>query len=331
MGATASGSLVERGAGNTTEVQGELTLAEYERIFRSLGRTPYYMTFSGGEPFLRKDLWEIVALACRECRPHVITIPTNGILWRIIPGQVEKILQNCPETDLIINLSLDGVDEDHDAIRQVPGNYQLALRTLAALQELKARYPRLVIGIHTVISQYNVDKIPKIYAGLIALTPDSYITEVAEERHELDTVGLAITPSPEAYARAADFLIARTAERRQTGFARITQAFRVEYYRLVKRILREKRQVIPCYAGWASCHIAPDGDVWTCCIRAEPIGNLREQNYDFPAVWQTRQAARLRASIAAGECACPMANASYTNMLLHVPTVVRVLVRWLAA
>jgi hypothetical protein len=33
---------------------------------------------------------------------------------------------------------------------------------------------------------------------------------------------------------------------------------------------------------------------------------------------------RLRLSIAGRECACPMANASYANMLLHAPTVVRV-------
>jgi len=32
----------------------------------------------------------------------------------------------------------------------------------------------------------------------------------------------------------------------------------------------------------------------------------------------------LRRSIAAGECACPMANASYANMLLHPPTLMQV-------
>ena len=107
--------------------------------------------------------------------------------------------------------------------------------------------------------------------------------------------------------------------------ARVTQAFRAEYYALVKRVLVEKRQVIPCYAGWASGHIAPDGDVWTCCIRAESIGNLRDAGYDLKSIWSGEKADQLRRSIRAGECACPMANASYANMLLHPPTVVRVL------
>ncbi len=80
--------------------------------------------------------------------------------------------------------------------------------------------------------------------------------------------------------------------------------------------------MIPCQAGWASGHLAPNGDVWTCCVRAEPVGNLRQTGYDLRPIWFERagELRRLRRSIAAGECACPMANASYANMLLHLPT-----------
>jgi hypothetical protein len=104
------------------------------------------------------------------------------------------------------------------------------------------------------------------------------------------------------------------------GVSRITQAFRDRYYDLVKRTLVEKRQVIPCLAGVASAQIAPNGDVWTCCIRAESVGNLREHGYDFRSVWSSAHASELRRSIKAGECYCPLANASYTNMLCHPPT-----------
>src|SRR5205085_8174218 len=110
------------------------------------------------------------------------------------------------------------------------------------------------------------------------------------------------------------------------GVSRITQAFRDRYYDIVKRTLVEKRQVIPCLAGVASAQIAPNGDVWTCCIRAESVGNLREHNYDFATTWRTAKANELRRSIKAGECYCPLANASYTNMLCHVPTLANVAV-----
>jgi hypothetical protein len=57
------------------------------------------------------------------------------------------------------------------------------------------------------------------------------------------------------------------------------------------------------------------------------VGNLRQTNYDLRPIWfeQMGQMRRLRRSITARECACPMANASYANMLLHMPTVVRVI------
>jgi hypothetical protein len=77
-------------------------------------------------------------------------------------------------------------------------------------------------------------------------------------------------------------------------------------------------------AGVASAQIAPNGDVWTCCVRAQSMGNLRDHDYDFGAVWRTSKAAQLRRSIKAGECYCPLANAAYTNMLMHGPTVTRV-------
>jgi hypothetical protein len=54
------------------------------------------------------------------------------------------------------------------------------------------------------------------------------------------------------------------------------------------------------------------------------MGNLREHGYDFGSVWRTPQANELRRSIKAGECFCPLANAAYTNMLVHAPTVAKV-------
>ena len=105
---------------------------------------------------------------------------------------------------------------------------------------------------------------------------------------------------------------------------RITEAFRVEYYKLVKRILEEEDQVIDCYAGWVSAHIYSDGTVWPCCVRADNLGNLRDHDYDFGNIWFGEAIKEVRRSIAANECHCPLANASYTNMLIDIPTVSRV-------
>jgi MoaA/NifB/PqqE/SkfB family radical SAM enzyme len=303
----------------------DLTVDEWDRVFESMGDAPYWFTFSGGEPTLRKDLPEMVESAYRRCRPGIINIPTNGIQDRVIPVRIERVLQVAPKSQVIINLSIDGVGLQHNEIRGVRNNWSRAMSTYRSLKQLQGTYKNLTLGIHTVISNFNVDSFPALCEYVQReLKPDSYITEIAEERVELDTVGLGITPTVEKYTVAIDALLDSMREQKLTGVAEITQAFRREYYEIVKRTLREQRQVIPCMAGVASAQIAPNGDVWTCCVRAESMGNLRDHDYDFGAVWRTGKAKQLRRSIKAGECYCPLANAAYTNMLMHGPTVAKV-------
>ena len=304
----------------------EMSLDEWRQVFQHLGRTPFYLTFTGGEPFLRADLDELVIAGAEICRPGVITIPTNGLLTERIVDRVGRICGAAPGSQIGINLSLDGVGDEHDEIRGVPGNWRRAMETWQGLKALQSKHANLVLSVHTVVSKLNVGRIGAIARGLEFLEPDSYITEVAEERVELGTVGWEITPAPEEYAPVADELSARARSAPAQGLARVTQAFRAHYYQLVKEVLAQGRQVIPCHAGWASGHIAPNGDVWTCCIRAEPVGNVRETGYDLAPIWfeKVGSLGKLRQSIAARECACPMANASYANMLLHPPTLMRV-------
>jgi MoaA/NifB/PqqE/SkfB family radical SAM enzyme len=303
----------------------DLTVDEWDRVFASLGNAPYWFTFSGGEPTWRDDLPEMVESAYRHCQPGIINIPTNGILERVIPGRIAQIASSVPKSELIINLSLDAVGEKHDEIRGVRNNWTRAMSTYRQLKDLQTDHANLTLGIHTVISNYNIDSFAELCEFVQReLKPDSFITEIAEERVELDTVGLGITPTAERYAVAIDALLDSLHGNRPKPVAEVTQAFRRQYYEIVKRTLREHRQIIPCMAGVASAQIAPNGDVWTCCVRAESMGNLREHDYDFRTVWTTGKANELRRSIKAGECHCPLANAAYTNMLTHAPTVMRV-------
>ena len=300
----------------------ELSLEEWQKVFKSLGKSPFWVTISGGEPFLRPDMSQIICSLYDQCRPAIINIPTNGLLCERIPKVAREIAQYCGKSRIVINLSIDEIGEKHDEIRGVQGNFQKALNSFKALKAL--HMPNLSIGIHTVISKFNVDRIPLIHGHLRTLNPDSYITEIAEEREELGTIGSRIAPDLQRYSVAVDFLIKEMKKDRFGEIGQITRAFRMEYYRLVKKILKERRQVLPCYAGFASGQIAPDGHVWMCCIKAESMGGLREVNFDFRKVWHSEKAVAARKKIKAGQCYCPLANAGYTNMLLNGKSLFRV-------
>jgi hypothetical protein len=134
-----------------------------------------------------------------------------------------------------------------------------------------------------------------------------------------------ITPDPKDYRRAVAHLKSSISRKRSVNpVSRLVQSLRLEYYDLATRILEEKKQVIDCYAGWASAHLAPDGHVWGCCTRAESLGNVRDHAYDFKRVWVGPIADAFRDSVRNHECACPLANASYTNLLLDAPSLARV-------
>ncbi len=300
----------------------ELTLDEWDKVLASLGRAPYWFTISGGEPLMYPHVVELAELIYQRCRPDVINIPSNGILPSI-PDRVERIAQSCRESRIIVNLSLDGVGGKHDRIRGVSGNFEKFEKCLKQLLNLRARLRNLIVGIHSVLSVFNVGDVDELTAYADRSGTDQFITEIAEPRVELDTVGLAITPDPADYGRAVDRIAAYVEGRHFTGVAKFTEALRIEYYKLVKRVLQEKDQVIDCYAGWVSAQIYSDGTVWPCCVRADDLGNLRDHEYDFKRIWFGKQIKQVRRSIAAKECHCTLANASYTNLLHHFPTLIR--------
>lgn len=300
----------------------ELNAEEWDKVFRSLGRSVMWFTFSGGEPFLRRDLVTIIESAWRRCRPRVINIPTNGTFpERVVPG-VERLAKSLLGTQLVINVSLDAVGERNDEIRGYKNDYELATRTFRELKALRAS--NLTVGIHSVVSTHNVHDFPKIADALMALGPDHYIAEPAEERVELQTIGTGITPSGAEFDRAIGHLETRLRERRDDGIPALTRALRLVYYGLARETLRRQEQVVPCYAAIASAHIAATGDVWGCCTKAKPLGNLRDAKYDFTSIWRSEEARRERLAIKNRECACPLANAAYTSMLNDPGALLRV-------
>ncbi len=304
----------------------DLSVDEYGRIFPTLEKVPIWVTLSGGDQFIRSDFDEVVRLVRTQIEPSIINIPMNGVITERIFQLLPRIAEYSVGAQLVLNLSVDEIGEAHDRIRGADRNFEKLEQVAGLIHDLKKTYPHVVLGVHTVISKLNVARIPEIERTARAIfRPDSYIAEVAENRVELKTMDKDITPDPAAYRRAVQHLQnAIRSHRSSVPVARLVESLRLEYYELSARILEQKKQVIDCYAGWASAHLAPDGNLWGCCIRAESVGNLRDHGYDFQRVWFGAQADAFRASVRAHECACPLANASYTNLLIDPRSLVRV-------
>ena len=136
----------------------ELTLVNIKKIARSM-RPLTQIVMSGGEPFLRRDLTEIVHAFYSLSGTRQITIPTNGALPDRIPSMVQEMLETCPNLFLNINISIDGIGEDHDRARELPGCFDKLSETCHQLEEIRETQDRLAINVQTVVMRQNASKI----------------------------------------------------------------------------------------------------------------------------------------------------------------------------
>ena len=316
----------------------ELKIDEIEKIFKSMGHI-YFLNISGGEPFLRKDLPKIIDLACRYLTPGIIHIPTNCLAPDLVVNGTKKILNvmkkhNMQHVPLTVKPSYDGVEKDHDKIRGTPGNWEKLMDAYKRLKILEKSNPNLRVGLGTVVSNYNFMKIKDIAAHGYTLDPDTYISEIAEERSELRSIGKPITPNAENYEKAITVfsnILKEHMKNKKDKFSKATESFRLVYYKLVVEWLKNKRQVIPCFGGITNIHLSPYGDIWPCCILAyeKSFGNLRDYDYNFKKLYYSKQANEIGKYIRNQNCNCPLANQAYSNILCNFRSVVKVLKNFL--
>lgn len=288
----------------------EMTTEQWLKTWKSIGRITF-STFTGGEPFLRKDVLALLNGLYDHCQPKILNICHNGTM----PERFEKILtaflkRTNSKTSITINLSLDGIGADHDKIRGFPGNWQKLVKTIAIVKKLQKIYPHLNLGLHTVVSKWNVAKVPQIVDYVLAnFQPDNLFMEPAEERGELGTLGWGIMPPKKDLARVFRVF---TSGRNHTPIIS-----------LVKRIYLDKYikgHGLPCYATFNHCQITTNGNVWVCCMVADrrPLGNLHDVDFDFKKIWVSPEASQLRSMVkkkAFKEChGCYLACAANTSI-----------------
>jgi MoaA/NifB/PqqE/SkfB family radical SAM enzyme len=299
-------------AGGEPAPADELSLDEYERLAPTVGPL-LWLAFSGGEPVLRRDLADIAGLFARHCHPSFLTLPTNGLLPEATAAMAETILAACPDSTLVVKVSIDGVGEEHDALRGVPGAYDKTVATCRLLADLARRQPRLQLGVNTVLTAANHETINRLVDEVAAMDgvrghTISLVRGQLAAQHHLDV-------PPQAFREAQDHL-RRVGRTRRYSFrgGRLKAAEEQMRAELVAEIVATGRSPLPCHAGRLSVVLSETGELFPCEMTGQSFGNLRDYGYDLRQVLATERARDGLCRIDAG-CACTHECALMLNIL----------------
>jgi MoaA/NifB/PqqE/SkfB family radical SAM enzyme len=278
----------------------DLTADEIKQIFHNLGSIDY-IYLSGGEPFLRKDFCEILEDIYEFSKPKTINISTNGQLIENTIGVIDSFLKYHSTVHLIVKVSIDGISDEHDKIRNTPGAFKRAIATYQSLMSLKNKYKNLKVGINTVFSAFNQDKIFEIYRYLRNLKPRPDCLAqllVRDAPRDPDCKrGLKLN----AYKEWTKLYVADMLKGKFETDVSI-KIGTIMMYDYIYRIITQNKRQSACYAGIAGAFIDNEGMVGAC-EHTVSFGSLREHNYDFKKIWNSNQADKIRKEIS-DNCFC---------------------------
>jgi len=289
----------------------DLTFEEIETVSRTAPRFGK-LWLSGGEPFLRPELDEIIYLFYRNNHIRHLNLPTNGLVPKKIYAVITRVLRDCPELTIDLNFSIDGLANTHDTIRGVPNNFEKTLKTIERMSEFKG-VRRLRRNVVTVITRENYEELVRLGAHLFenADAMGQYFEIIRGNPMDLGLRKLTVEqvrevhrqlmPLHEAYAEKL-FAHLAPAER---FFARMYYlgTIKLHFDIHAECFAGPRRWPMPCLAGVTSAVIDHNGEFRACETRPA-IGRLQDFHFDLRAALRSSAMQREVKAIPEANCWC---------------------------
>jgi MoaA/NifB/PqqE/SkfB family radical SAM enzyme len=255
----------------------DLSAEEWRDVFRQL-KSLDLVKILGGEPFVRKDIVDILSGVRDIVDPYILQLTTNGMLTRKTIEAIDAVAW----PGLQLRISVDGTEKTHDKMRGVEGSWKIVTKTARQVAELKAKYG-FNFGINFAItddSMHELDEMIRFAEDLDAdlipgINVDPFLVGTVPPEVRQSKV-IMISDKEKAMKALMD---ARVGTRSQLPlidhvFSRwITRkTFQKQLYGEAQRFhCRELRDLL---------YLLPNGDVVRCGLDHKPVGNLREKSFD---------------------------------------------------
>ena len=256
------------GQNSSKALPDELSLDEIlELIPKLLELKVKYVSFSGGEPFLREDIFEIIKAF--KNNGFIVGVISNGLISN------QKLLNKIADSDLdSINVSIDGLKETHNTIRKNPKSFDLAMQFLL-FASTQTRIS--MTSVTTCVSPNSLPELEDLGEAIFShgarswvLRPISPTGRAAFNNH--------LFLSDDEMKSLIDFCVGKV----QKGID-LTLSYDVGFLGKQDSILR----MSPYFSGlgWDTFQICANGDVKGLSEENVPVeGNIRER--DLVEIWQ---------------------------------------------
>lgn len=238
----------------------------------------FFTNITGGEPFIRQDLPDVVEILRKKTKRIVIS--TNGYF-------TDRIISLCEKyPDLGIRISIEGLQEANDAIRKIPDGYNRTIKTLMTLKEMGLKD----IGFGMTVQDLNAKDLVQLYEmakelgfefATASLHNSHYFHKWDNKIHDKEMV-------------IAEF---RKLIKELLKSRKLKEWFRAYYnYGLINYIKGNPRY-LPCEMGSNGFFLDPVGDILVCngMDKKESVGNLKTQTWED--IWSSGRADEVRAVV----------------------------------
>ena len=307
----------------------DMSLDNIHKIARSLRPLPQLL-LSGGEPFMRNDIAEIISAFYLDAATRQFSIPTNGTFPGRTAAVCEKVLGEYPDITLNMNLSLDNEGAAHDRQRGLTGCFDRICETYDKLIALRVKYKGLSVNINTVITEDTVGRADAIIDAIRKRFSPNY-----------HAVGLLRSNYEEAVPEAlmnllADKMCLDVTEQESFNalplLGRIVPALGAVIKDKYIRSLSEQRRCFKCLAGKKIIVNTADGRLMPCeplwleeAIRKDKDENhylmarLEEFDFNVRNALATKRANEVKSFVEEKKCWCSYMCA-IQNGILYSPS-----------
>ncbi len=207
------------------------------------------LRLTGGEPLLRKDLFEILHRANATAFKHII-LQTNGLLLK----KLHKEVNDSPITKVAV--SIDGLKESNDLIRGIQGYFDLGVEGIKLLRGKK-------LAISVTLNRLSADELEKLADLAHSLGADIEFNILSRSLSFLKDADLnSMWPQVSDVPKIAKF-VRESLKRPEYETDYITR-----YYN------NETLAEPPCVLGYLQVFVMSNGDVLTGCYPLNPVGNI---------------------------------------------------------